>query len=374
MGRKSYLFFGILNLTLFVLTSLVGLTASAGQVSKSCFLPNDALMMGKVKLERGCVYNQTIVINESNVSVDCDGAILDGLNKKKYGILINGKGRPLRNVSVSNCTVKNFSAQGVLVTSGIPDYQRVSDREYNYSMSPTDIMLKNLVVENSGGVGVFFHSYVTHAVLQDSKVIASRGAGIYLEHSSRDNSLINNVIKNNGRWDGPKTGQREGVAIDSSARNLIQGNDFINNSAGGVFLYKNCGQRFSKGRSVIRWQPSNDNVIKGNRFFDEKVGVWVASRQSRNQLKSDCGDKPLDSEGKYFQDFANHNAIEGNKFCRNKVPIKIEGDDNLVRNNRADVSTGKWISQPTTMRARLTGIPTSGNKIYDNYFESCGER
>jgi len=345
----------------------------AAEPSKLCGLPNNGVLSGSVRLDGSCTYNQSIVINESNVKVDCAGAILDGQGERKYGLLINSKGRPLSNVSVSNCNIRNFAAQGVLVTSGVPDARRSSNRDLNYSVSPTKITLNNLVVERSGGVGVFLHSYVTNVTLRDSKVLDSRGAGIYLEHSSRDNKLIGNLIKGNGAWDGPKTGEREGLAIDSSARNMIQGNKFSSNTAGGIFLYKNCGEKFNQGRSVIRWQSSNDNIIKNNQFYDEKVGIWVASRQSRNQKKSDCGDSPLDTEGKYFADYANHNTIQGNEFCRNKLPIKVEGDDNTITENRSDSKSSKWVSQPETMKARLTGVPTSGNKIADNSFGACSE-
>ncbi|UWH21566.1 right-handed parallel beta-helix repeat-containing protein [Pseudomonas sp. HD6515] len=344
----------------------------AEESGKLCELPNNGVLSGNVRLDGSCVYNQTITINKSNVEVDCNGATLDGQGEKKYGVLINSKGRPLSDVSVSNCNVRDFLAQGVLVTSGVPDARRSSDRDLNYSISPTRITLKNLVVERSGGVGVFLHSYVTDVTLSGSKILDTKGVGIYLEHSSRDNKLIGNIIRNNGAWNGPKTGQREGLAIDSSARNLIEGNKFIGNSAGGIFLYKNCGERFSQGRSVIRWQSSNDNIIKNNKFYDEKVGIWVASRQSRNQKKSDCGDRPLDSEGKYFADYANHNAIQGNEFCRNKLPIKVEGDDNIITGNYSDIKTQKWVSQPETMKARLTGVQTSGNIIANNSFEACG--
>ncbi|MFI7839826.1 NosD domain-containing protein [Pseudomonas asiatica] len=345
----------------------------ANESGNSCEIPNNGVVSGIVKLKAGCIYNQSIIINDSNVKVDCNGAVLDGQGERKYGVLIDSKGRPLSNVTVANCKVRNFAAQGVLVTSGVPDAKRSTDRDFNYSVSPTKVTLSNLVVERAGGVGVFLHSYVTNVTLKDSIVSGSKGAGIYLEHSSRDNKLIGNVIKNNGAWNGPKTGQREGLAIDSSARNLIEGNKFSGNSAGGIFLYKNCGEKFSQGRSVIRWQSSNDNIIKNNKFYDEKVGIWIASRQSRNQQKSDCGDPALDSEKKYFADYANHNTIQGNEFCRNKLPIKVEGDDNIITGNRSDIRSSKWVSQPETMKARLTGIKSSGNKIEDNSFEACDE-
>lgn len=339
------------------------------QDNSHCDLPEK--IDNNITLNPQCTYHQTLTINNSNISIDCNGATLDGQQTLKYGLLINSQGKPLKNISVKNCRIRNFKAQGILITSGIPDYKKPTDHQTNYENTPSNITIENTKIEDSGGVGVFFNSYVTNATLKNSEILRSKGAGIYLEQSSQNNKILNNTIKDNGEWNGPKTGQREGLAIDSSAKNLIEGNKFISNVAGGIFLYKNCGEKFSKGKSVIRWQHSNDNIIKNNRFIDEKIGIWVASRQSANLQKSDCGDKPLDTDRKYYQDYADHNTIESNVFCRNKTYIKVEGNNNTIENNRSDKTEGKWITEPTTMKARLTGAPTTGNSIKNNTYEGC---
>lgn len=343
----------------------------AGEVEDVCQLPSDGLLQGSTKLKGGCTYHQSIVISSSNISLDCDGATLDGMGKLKYGIQVVSGGRELKNVKIENCNIKNYSVNGVMVGSGIPDFKRSQNRQENYNVSPSQVEINNVSVDGSGNVGVYLYSYVTNVTLKNSIVKGSRSSGIYLEQSTQSNKIINNMIRDNGVWDGPKTGQREGLSIDSSAKNLIQGNSFVNNAAGGIFLYKNCGENFSKGMAVLRWQSSNDNVIRNNKFIDEAVGIWVASRQGSDLSHRDCGDPSLDGSKKYYRDYANNNLIEGNTFCRNKQYVRIGGNYNVVKNNKADVAPEKMVIEPVNMTARLTGVPPQGNVVEGNGYEVC---
>jgi len=84
---------------------------------------------------------------------------------------------------------------------------------------------------------------------------------------------------------------------------------------------------------VIRWQHSDYNVIRNNTFVNEPVGIWLASRQNRDLSGFDCGDKPRDSSGKYFNDYADNNVVEGNKFEKIKNNIQNEGDDNIIKSH-----------------------------------------
>lgn len=343
----------------------------AGERDNVCQLPNDGVLQGDTKLKRGCTYHQSVVISSSNIALDCDGATLDGMGKLKYGVQVVSGGEELKNVKVTNCNVKNYAINGVMVGSGIPDFKRPDNRRENYKRSPTQVEISNFNVEGSGNVGVYLYSYVTNVTLRDSVIRGSRSSGIYLEQSTQSNKIINNVVRDNGVWNGPKTGQREGLSIDSSAKNLIQGNSFINNAAGGIFLYKNCGENFSKGMAVLRWQSSNDNIIRNNKFVDEKIGVWVASRQGSDLSHRDCGDPSLDSGKKYYRDYSDSNVIDGNKFCRNGQYVRIGGNNNVVKNNKADVAPEKLVVEPPNMTSRLTGVPPKGNSTMHNRYEVC---
>lgn len=342
----------------------------AAEDRKLCEMPKSEALRGQVELNPSCSYTKTMNINNSDTEVDCRGATLDGSGVEKIGVNINSKGKKLSNVVVKNCIIKNYTKYGVLITSDIPHHKKSNDHKLNYSTSPTGVTLDHLHIERSGSVGVFFNDYVSNSTLSNSTISLSKGVGIYLEQSSKKNTISNNLIEKNGQWHG-STGQREGLAVDSSAENIIRGNKFIKNWAGGIFLYKNCGEDFTRKKSVIRWQPSDHNLIENNLFYGEKVGIWVASRQSVNLLNRDCGDKSMDAEGKYYQDYANNNRIINNKFCKNKAYIRVEGNYNKIKGNTSDKVNDQWIIEPKTMREKITGIPTLGNEISDNRYEAC---
>lgn len=291
-----------------------------------CELP---AIHGDVSLSPHCVYKQAILINSSHTSLNCQGAVLDGDNERPFGIVVNSRGKPLSDVSIRNCKVRNFTHSGIRITSDIAANKLSANHEENYRRTPTRITLENVEVTGSGRVGIYFDDYVTYSTLSHSVVRDSYMSGIYLEHSSRNNKIIDNQIINNGHESFGK-GKREGLAVDSSAHNLIEGNRFESNGAGGVFLYKNCGEHFSTGKSVIRWQHSDDNVIRNNTFVNEPVGIWLASRQNRDLSGFDCGDKPRDSSGKYFNDYADNNVVEGNRFENVGGKVRNEGDNNRV--------------------------------------------
>jgi parallel beta-helix repeat protein len=225
--------------------------------------------------------------------------------------------------------VRHFTRSGIRITSDIAANKLSPNHEENYRRTPTRITLENVEVTGSGRVGIYFDDYVTHSTLSHSIVRDSYMSGIYLEHSSRNNKIVGNQIINNGHERFGK-GKREGLAVDSSAYNLIEANRFESNGAGGVFLYKNCGEHFSTGKSVIRWQHSDYNIIRNNTFVNEPVGIWLASRQSRDLSGFDCGDKPREGSLKFYPDYADNNVVVGNHFFGGKVMVRNDGQGNKL--------------------------------------------
>ncbi|CAH0173172.1 hypothetical protein SRABI106_00931 [Rahnella aquatilis] len=306
------------------------LSACAGAVpsmhSHECELPE---VRGNTTLSPHCVYKEAVIITSSNTTLDCRGAVLEGDNERPFGILINSKGKPLSDVTVRNCKVRHFTRSGIRITSDIAANKLSPNHEENYRRTPTRITLENVEVTGSGRVGIYFDDYVTHSTLSHSIVRDSYMSGIYLEHSSRNNKIVGNQIINNGHERFGK-GKREGLAVDSSAYNLIEANRFESNGAGGVFLYKNCGEHFSTGKSVIRWQHSDYNIIRNNTFVNEPVGIWLASRQSRDLSGFDCGDKPREGSLKFYPDYADNNVVVGNHFFGGKVMVRNDGQGNKL--------------------------------------------
>ncbi|MFD3222679.1 right-handed parallel beta-helix repeat-containing protein [Rahnella aceris] len=306
------------------------LSACAGAVpsmhSHECELPE---VRGNTTLSPHCVYKEAVIITSSNTTLDCRGAVLEGDNERPFGILINSKGKPLSDVTVRNCKVRHFTRSGIRITSDIAANKLSPNHEENYRRTPTRITLENVEVTGSGRVGIYFDDYVTHSTLSHSIVRDSYMSGIYLEHSSRNNKVVDNQIIDNGHERFGK-GKREGLAVDSSAYNLIEGNRFESNGAGGVFLYKNCGEHFSTGKSVIRWQHSDYNVIRNNTFVNEPVGIWLASRQNRDLSGFDCGDKPREGSLKFYPDYADNNVVGQNQFLKVKNLVINDGKHNSL--------------------------------------------
>lgn len=360
------------SLTAVICTGLAFSGASWGAslqngASQSCPDLSNPLS-GTVRLNPGCVYHQQVTISSSDTHLDCQGATLDGGMSIKTGILVAGQGAGISNVSVKNCIVRNFVGNGVMVVAG-------KNQRKRSGVPPMNIVLEGLKVENTRGVGVNFNSYVSGASLINSRVSGSVGAGIYLSQSTSANLIAGNEIVNNGRPFGRHKG-REGIAIDSSARNKISNNLIQGNGRGGIFVYKNCGEHFSTGKSVIRWQHSDANEIVDNKFEGGEVGVWLASRQSRNQKNWDCGDKPVDPKGKYYNDYADHNVVTGNSFCNLKAGVIVEGDHNRVENNRFDSSVQSQFVEPYREKPKPNGSSSEGNIFSGNVSEEtqCGSR
>ena len=332
----------------------------------SCVLPDSGVISGSVKLNSSCTYFQTIKISQSNTHLNCNGATLEGGGIRAVGIQIDGRKKRIENVTVENCKVQNFRNRGISIASGFRIREFSSDRQSNYNVAPRNIQIEGVTVLGSGRGGVYFDSYVTDSKLSNSTVQGSGKVGVYLEQGTQRIQILNNTIQGNGT-----EGRREGLAIDSSAHNTVMGNRFIGNAGGGVFIYKNCSENFSSGKSAIRWQSSDFNMIKGNTFAGERVGVWIASRQSKDLRKWDCGDPAVDQDGRFYEDHANSNVVEDNEFCGTPTAIRVEGDNNTIIQNRIDSASRRPVFEPYKNANKPDGRRTQGNKIEGTMAVNC---
>jgi len=343
-------------LLLMVAVGAVGSGVSHAACDISVFDKKD----GEIVLDSGCVYRGTIRLLQSNTNLKCNGAELKANKGDKYGVFIRGRG--LQNVTVSDCKITGYEKAAVMITSGLSGEELDRDRKKSYDLAPKNITLDGLEIKDSKRNGVHFNAYVNHSTLKNSKIIGSRGVGVYLGQSTQNIRIESNEFYANGGVDKAK-GYREALAVDSSAKNIIQYNKFSKNAAGSIFLYKNCGENFDRPGAVRRWQSSNDNLIAHNVFSGEKVAVWIASRQSRDLSRWKCGDDPASADGKYFKDYADHNRIEKNVFCRNEVSLRVEGDNNFISDNRFDRPEAEAVDMPYLTKNKPDGLKNFGNRV-----------
>lgn len=354
---------------LITLTAIANFAFATEQTCNEYSFPES--MTGYNKLPPNCTFKRSIKITSSNVTLDCNNSTLDGDDELKIGLLVDSQGEDIKNIKIKNCKLINFKQHGIRIGWNIPDGSKPKNFQENYSRTPNNIEIENVLVSSSGRTGIYIDDFVTKTTIKDSTVEKSRTAGIYLEHDSTQTTISNSRFINNGfTEDGKAT--REAIAIDSSPHNKIFNNIFMGNATGSIFLYKNCHEHASDSEQVPRQQEASYNSIINNTFLNEKIGIHIASRQSKNLSRLECGDPPMDNESRYYEDFSNHNRVESNSFCSVNFPIIIEGDFNFIHSNYFDQLRQDSISIPKTMREIFKNTPPVGNKINENYIKECG--
>ena len=245
-------------------------------------------------LDPSCTYAGGISIVASDVVLDCQGALVQGTSGR--GIEITTPA----DVSMSGDVVKNCRVDGFLnsIRATRDGFRSLAEgHEYDHRLS--DVTIEDSELSNSVGVGAYVDGYVNDVTLRRLRITGAGSTGIYLEAGSRHNTVADNVIHDNGFKEAGPTGQlevigglqfrywgtgREGLAIDGSYQNHVVGNSFEGNSAGGIFLYTNCGEYVTSNpaRWFQRRTHADDNLVEQNTFTGGTHGVWVGARMGEN--------------------------------------------------------------------------------------------
>ncbi len=145
------------------------------------------LVKTDITLPESCVYERvTLRIVSSNVDIDCNNAVLNGLNvvsrnsfyeqysldstPQSTGIEIVGSevdGNRLSNISISNCQLLNY-VNGVTIGMSLQGSTRVSlrakamDEQLLRDIAPTQIYLSKIRIIDSHKHGIFLSKYSTN--------------------------------------------------------------------------------------------------------------------------------------------------------------------------------------------------------------------
>ena len=340
-------------------------------------------------LDAGCTWTRGFEIVASDLVLDCQGAHIVTTDRR-YGILITAP----TDVALSNITVRNCHVEGFLNNLHIErDGFRALAEGVEYDHAFSDIVIEDSMFLNSRGVGIFVDGYVTGVTLRNLHVEGAGSAGIYLEAGSKDNVVENNDIVNNGYRENGPNGQffdfgnlsvyfwgpgREGLAIDGSRNNRVVNNRFSGNSAGAIFLYKNCGE-FVDSRPE-RWfqrrYGADGNLIEGNTIDGEDIGVWIASRMGENTEPMQCSDPAYIDEGliRVSLDQADDNVVRANVFNDVTYGIRVEDDHAVLEDNEFTGSdpAQQAIIVGTRFRTPELGLPVDGTTITGNRSSIAG--
>lgn len=349
------------------------------------------VLTASAELDPTCTYTAGFEITASGVTLDCRGAAVGTpLGPGSVAILIHTPvDVALSDVTVRNCDVSG-STNAIKVTR---DGFRTLLEGEEFEHPTSRIVLERNVVHDTRGVGIFVDGYVSDVTIRDSVVRATGSSGIYLETGSKQNVVADNDIVDNGFRENGPGGQefelggttvwfwgtgREGISVDGSYENEIVGNRFAGNSAGGILLYKNCGEYPDRnpGRWFDRRDHARDNVIEANTFEGGRNGIWVGSRMGENTLPMECSDPAyVDEPGKrVVLDFAERTTIRGNTFTDVTYGIRIEDDDAVVEGNRFVASSADHhaIVVGTPYRTEVLDRPVSDPVLRDNVADIAG--
>ena len=332
-------------------------------------------------LSKGCDLagkSVRFVLDSSNSSLDCQGAALSTMaddQAKASAITVQPKtDAAIKDITVANCHVDGYGHALHIHQFSNPKQRNArhfTDPTANRALAPRDIRIINVSSLNSINSGMFVGDHVQAVTFDHTRVQNAGTVGLYLEFGSRDNVIKNSVFIGNGfRSFKPN---REAIAVDSSSNNRIENNQFIHNGAGSILLYRNCFEHAddsTRNNHFKRTESSRDNIISGNTFRDEPVGVWVASRQSRNLKGFECGAYLIKQTllASYHLDSAKDNIIANNRFEQVEQGIIVEDDGTQISGNQFAANVTAPINVGSKIREESAAGAVKDTIIKSNVF------
>lgn len=282
----------------------------------------------------------------SGRSLACHGAQLQGGRgqRRHSSLIIRSKRKGDRYAPVTDVTISDCRVEGGVRIHGMGDggadkparasSRRAGHRERSRAAAPRRIRLQRLHLQSVGTIPLYIAQGVTRVTLVDSLITGRhRSVAIYLDAESGFNRLVGNTFASVSE-------RREFVAVDGSSDNWIAKNLFRTGPRGGVYLYRNCGER-----GTVRHNRPERNRVMGNMFLYEPDGwddpaVFIGSRDGAPGYCGQDDMHPLGS-GDSDLDFARDNVVANNTFVHRPVADAVATNNprvnspNLVRDNRS---------------------------------------
>jgi len=250
-------------------------------------------------------------------SIDCAG--------KAYN---QGKVTELQ-ILADNVTIKRCKINGSIRTIGLGhNGEALGVKESSVTLghtaraqaaAPKGTVLYALTITGHGRIPLYLGPGTTRLTMSDSTINGrSDSVALYLDAESGSNIIRNNIFA-------LTSSSREVIALDGSADNQLLSNTIKNAKAGGIFLYRNCGEG-----GTVRHQAPQNNFIAGNTIDNTGgYGIWLGSRNGGRLYCSDDKGFPFGSS-KDDGDFANDNIVRDNTFTSNSRTIRDDGSRNLI--------------------------------------------
>ncbi|MFO7872275.1 MAG: NosD domain-containing protein [Candidatus Undinarchaeales archaeon] len=270
------------------------------RVNTTCINPYDygnqyimnettTLCTGTYLMNDSETFDGVIIINSSNVTLNCSGATIRGDNSG-YGINVTSQ----ENVTVKDCTIGNYStliypkySTNLSVknntvgnaTTGLYtehcSWLNITNNTFKYTFKTRALRIETTntstfssnIISNSNDDGLAFYDSDTgnsNNTVKNNVIKNISADGIYLDEAT-NHILINNTIYNNSN---------HGIYVYRSSNNSLINNTIYNNTQYGIYLYGH--------------DDANDNNLTNNSVYNNaQNGIYVRGGEiaiERNNL------------------------------------------------------------------------------------------
>jgi parallel beta-helix repeat protein len=236
-------------------------------------------------------HHGNILINGSNVTLDCDGHVVSGPGEPGFngGIEIAGN---LMGVVVRRCAVTGFAVNGIFGGGGASDCRYEANTLYgngNHGMH-LDFGSGYIVLDNTsrsnGAIGIVLtgatQSWIVHNTVQENR----NWAGIALSAGSHENVVLNNTALRNS----------SGFILDNAVSNELRLNTASLNDSYGFLLIRG----------------GNNNVLESNTANQNLIGLEITDGSTSNAIRSNTANRNSSEGFKVFMS-------DGNTFTSNSA-------------------------------------------------------
>lgn len=167
----------------------------------------------------------------------------------------------VRNVTVRNCTARNYNGDGISfqISDGVQVLNSESYGHAGYGVHPgtgsVNALVKDCRLHDNGDIGLFLCWRVRHGRFENNVIESNRHYGISIGHKDTDNEFIGNTIARNGI-----TGVyfRKETPQNSGSRNVLRDNKILDNGSA------------REGYGIYVEPHATDLVIEGNEIADTR--------------------------------------------------------------------------------------------------------
>lgn len=254
-------------------------------------------------------------------TIDCKGELYNKGKVTELQILVD-------NITIKRCKIngsirtiglgRNGEALGIKASS-----INLGHTKRAQAAAPKNTVLFAVTITGHGRIPLYLGPGTTRLTMYDSTIKGrSDSVALYLDAESGFNIIRNNTFA-------LTSSSREVIAVDGSADNQIIGNTIDNAKAGGIYLYRNCGEG-----GTVRHQSPQNNFIVGNTIDNTGGhGIWLGSRDGGRLYCRDDAGLPFGSS-KDDGDFADNNTVRDNIFTSSARTIRNDGSNSIDHDSK----------------------------------------